>query len=139
MLSIEEAWNLPISAEMSSRQQQQQNTTQTTRSTSSNSQSSSSYQKSLSSGQGIITQAGLTTAITTTTTTPQGPPPPYPSPSGGPPTKQFKSENIDQKIVVSSPQSSPQSFNLTHQQLQLLSYFQQNINTITPAQQVSIW
>ncbi|CAG9760396.1 unnamed protein product [Ceutorhynchus assimilis] len=71
LLSIEEAWNLPISAEMSSRQQQQP---QQSRS------STQPFQKNYG-------QAGV----------PQGPPPPYPSPSGGS-GKCFKVEQ-DQKIT----------------------------------------
>lgn len=70
MLSIEEAWNLPISAEMSSRQQQQP---QQSRS------SAQSFQKSYSQPSG-----------------PQGPPPPYPSPSGTP-GKRFKLESEGNK------------------------------------------
>lgn len=57
MLSIEEAWNLPISAEMSSRQQQSSNQT-------SRNGTSQSFPK-----------------------TPQGPPPPYPSPGTNKPFK----------------------------------------------------
>lgn len=105
MLSIEEAWNLPISAEMSSRQQQ--NSSQSTRNG-----SSQGFPKSYSGS------------------TPQGPPPPYPSPGGGVgiANKRFKTEP-DQKPA---PQ---QAYNLTTQQLQLLNHLQQNVNTLTPAQQ----
>lgn len=75
LLSIEEAWNLPISAEMSSRQQQQpqqsRNTTQ--------------FQKSY--GQAAA---------------PQGPPPPYPSPSGVS-GKRFKTEP-EQKLSSNTVQ-----------------------------------
>ncbi|KAJ8975675.1 hypothetical protein NQ317_019630 [Molorchus minor] len=100
LLSIEEAWNLPISAEMSSRQQQN---TQPNRNG-----TPQSFQKNYS--------------------TPQGPPPPYPSPSGGGVVnKRFKTES-EQKPI-------PPAYNLTPQQLQLLNYFQQNISTLTPAQQ----
>lgn len=109
MLSIEEAWNLPISAEMSSRQQQQNSSQQTKT-------SNQSYPKNFSQGS-----------------TPQGPPPPYPSPSGGG-VKQFKTEVVEQKPTP-QPQSHP--FPLTQQQLQMLNYFQQNINNLTPAQEVS--
>ncbi|XP_018569203.1 lysine-specific demethylase 6A isoform X2 [Anoplophora glabripennis] len=105
LLSIEEAWNLPISAEMSSRQQQ--NSSQSTRNG-----SSQGFQKNYSGS------------------TPQGPPPPYPSPSGGVgvASKRFKTEP-DQK-----PAPQP-AYNLTPQQLQLLNHLQQNVNTLTPAQQ----
>lgn len=72
LLSIEEAWNLPISAEMSSRQQQQ--TSQQTRTP------SQQFQKNFNASGN--------------TGTPQGPPPPYPSP------KRFKNEPGDQKPAV---------------------------------------
>lgn len=107
-MSIEEAWNLPISAEMSSRQQQQQqNTNQTNRS------NSQSYQKNFQSGA------------------PQGPPPPYPSPNG--PNKRFKTESNEQKSTAAP--TTP-AFYLTSQQLQLMQYLQQNVSNLTPAQQV---
>ncbi|KAG5896522.1 hypothetical protein JTB14_020495 [Gonioctena quinquepunctata] len=73
LLSIEEAWNLPISAEMSSRQQ---SSSQPPRS------SSQVFQKNYSGS-----------------TTPQGPPPPYPSPNE---TKRFKTEP-DLKPVIAQP------------------------------------
>ncbi|CAH1989227.1 unnamed protein product [Acanthoscelides obtectus] len=59
--------------------------------------------------------------------TPQGPPPPYPSPNGGSTTKRFKTE----------PDKLPTqpSFTMAPQQLQLLQYFQQNVNNLTPSQQ----
>ncbi|KAF5281219.1 hypothetical protein FQR65_LT14834 [Abscondita terminalis] len=108
LLSIEEAWNLPISAEMSSRQQQQQQQTgtQQTRPT------TQPYQKSAFN-----------------TNAPQGPPPPYPSP--GTPNKRFKTDNGDQKTTS----TQQPSFYLSPQQLQLLNFFQQNASTLTPTQQ----
>ncbi|XP_019874953.2 lysine-specific demethylase 6A isoform X2 [Aethina tumida] len=109
LLSIEEAWNLPISAEMSSRQQQQ--TAPQNRTT-----SAQSFQKTYAGG-GV---------------TPQGPPPPYPSPSGAAAGKKFKTESAEQKPPTTQAQPS---FCLSQQQLQLLSYFQQNVNTLTPTQQ----
>lgn len=112
LLSIEEAWNLPISAEMSSRQQQQ--TAPQNRTT-----SAQSFQKTYAGG-GV---------------TPQGPPPPYPSPSGAAAGKKFKTESAEQKPPTTQAQPS---FCLSQQQLQLLSYFQQNVNTLTPTQQVSL-
>ncbi|KYB29895.1 Lysine-specific demethylase 6A-like Protein [Tribolium castaneum] len=63
--------------------------------------------------------------------TPQGPPPPYPSPGGGS-VKQFKTEVVEQKPA---PQPQTHPFTLTQQQLQMLNYFQQNINNLTPAQE----
>lgn len=106
LLSIEEAWNLPISAEMSSRQQQQTGVQQPR-------PGSQSYQKT---NYNQVTQ--------------QGPPPPYPSPDQ--PNKRFKTENGDQKGIL--PNQS--SIFLTPQQLQLLNYFQQNASNLTVAQQV---
>ncbi|XP_008198595.1 lysine-specific demethylase 6A isoform X2 [Tribolium castaneum] len=107
LLSIEEAWNLPISAEMSSRQQQQNSSQQSKTAT-------QSYQKPYNQAS-----------------TPQGPPPPYPSPGGGS-VKQFKTEVVEQKPA---PQPQTHPFTLTQQQLQMLNYFQQNINNLTPAQE----
>ncbi|CAH0562123.1 unnamed protein product [Brassicogethes aeneus] len=120
LLSIEEAWNLPISAEMSSRQQQ------TAQSNRNNNTSSQAFQKSYP----VPPAAGGAT--------PQGPPPPYPSPNAAAAAagKKFKTESPEQKAP---PNAQPQpSFCLTQQQLQLLSYFQQNVNTLTPAQQQSM-
>ncbi|XP_018332991.1 lysine-specific demethylase 6A isoform X2 [Agrilus planipennis] len=112
LLSIEEAWNLPISAEMSSRQQQQQN------GTSQNRNVSQTYPKGFAP------------------TTPQGPPPPYPSPTSGPPSKRFRTEAGDQKTAQPQPQPQQQpSFYLSQNQLQLLHYFQQNISNLSQAQQ----
>ncbi|XP_060537446.1 histone demethylase UTY isoform X2 [Cylas formicarius] len=105
LLSIEEAWNLPISAEMSSRQQQQQ--TQPSRT------GSQSFQKNYSAS------------------TPQGPPPPYPSPSGAL-NKQFKAEPDAKLSPNTLPQPS---YALNPQQIQLLNHFQQNVNTLTQQQQ----
>ncbi|XP_030762283.1 lysine-specific demethylase 6A isoform X2 [Sitophilus oryzae] len=84
LLSIEEAWNLPISAEMSSRQQQH---TQQPRS------ASQSFQKPY--GQ----------------STPQGPPPPYPSPVPG---KRFKAEQEQKVIQPSYMLSQQQIHLLNH-------------------------
>jgi histone demethylase len=114
LLSIEEAWNLPISAEMSSRQQQQ-NTSQQTKN------NSQTYQKNFSQGS-----------------TPQGPPPPYPSPGGGA-AKQFKTETVEQKTTPQPPPppppQQPHSYTLSHHQLHMLNYLQQNINNLSPAQE----
>ncbi|CAG9825426.1 unnamed protein product [Phaedon cochleariae] len=84
LLSIEEAWNLPISAEMSSRQQ---NSSQPARGT-----PAQSFQKNYSAP------------------TPQGPPPPYPSPNETS-TKRFKME-VDQKLPQSPYGLSPQHLQL---------------------------
>ncbi|ERL85192.1 hypothetical protein D910_02614 [Dendroctonus ponderosae] len=106
LLSIEEAWNLPISAEMSSRQQQQQ-----------------PQQGGRSSGQPFQKGYGQNGA-------PQGPPPPYPAPS--PNTgKRFKIEQ-DQK---NSSNSNQPNFMLTQQQINLLTHLQANAATLTQPQQ----
>lgn len=106
LLSIEEAWNLPISAEMSSRQQQQQ-----------------PQQGGRSSGQPFQKGYGQNGA-------PQGPPPPYPAPS--PSTgKRFKIEQ-DQK---GSSNSNQPNFMLTQQQINLLTHLQANAATLTQPQQ----
>lgn len=121
LLSIEEAWNLPISAEMSSRQQQQSN--QQSR------PSSQPYQKNFTPGAGSGGGGGGG-ATTPTSTTPQGPPPPYPSP------KRFKNETGEQKPAVPAQQPTP-AFYLNSQQMQMLHCLQQNANNLQPAQQVS--
>ncbi|XP_022914705.2 histone demethylase UTY isoform X1 [Onthophagus taurus] len=121
LLSIEEAWNLPISAEMSSRQQQQTGGPQTRT-------GSQGFQK-------VYSQ------------TPQGPPPPYPSPGGA--NKRFKNDGGDQKppnpatttttTVTTTPTQQPNPpFYLTQQQLQLLQYLQQNASSLNPQQQTSL-
>ncbi|XP_017776460.1 PREDICTED: histone demethylase UTY isoform X4 [Nicrophorus vespilloides] len=107
LLSIEEAWNLPISAEMSSRQQQQSGANQQNRS------GAQSFQKAYNQ------------------TTPQGPPPPYPSPGG--PNKRFKTETTE---ANKSPVPQTPSFYLSQQQQQLLHFLQQqNPNALSQPQQ----
>lgn len=66
--------------------------------------------------------------------TPQGPPPPYPSPNT--PNKRFKSDNGELKSGLT--EAAPSTI-LTHQQMQLLSFLQQNAANLTPAQQVSLY
>ncbi|XP_074027245.1 lysine-specific demethylase 6A-like [Leptinotarsa decemlineata] len=102
LLSIEEAWNLPISAEMSSRQQ---SSTQPSRSA-----ASQTFQK------------------TYPAVAPQGPPPPYPSPNEAVTARRIKTEP-EQKPVVPQP-----PYNLTPQQIHLLNQFQQNVDSLNPAQ-----
>lgn len=109
LLSIEEAWNLPISAEMSSRQQQQQSSTHQPQQS-----PAQTFQKSQSQ-----------------TSVPQGQPPSYNMSSSGP-SKRFKFESVEQKPPAQPPQPA---FYLSQQQLQLLSYFQQNASSLTPTQQ----
>ncbi|XP_059617836.1 histone demethylase UTY isoform X2 [Phlebotomus argentipes] len=111
--SIEEAWNLPISAEMSSRQQQQQ------------SAQANHHQRQF---QKTPTAGGQQQVIV-------GPPPPYPNaqaPGGGGPiaSKRFKTEEVAGQRRPGQP-----SFYLTQQQLQMLQYLQQNQSNLPPHQQ----
>lgn len=111
--SIEEAWNVPISAEMSSRQQQQSSA----QATSQQQQQQQQRQKSSSSGTGnggANAQNG-------------GGPPPYPNATPAIPAKRMRPGE-------SGAQSTPPTF-LTQQQLQMLQTLQQNQNNLTPPQQ----
>ncbi|XP_066247383.1 lysine-specific demethylase 6A isoform X1 [Euwallacea similis] len=107
LLSIEEAWNLPISAEMSSRQQQQPQQARN---------SSQSFQKSYPQGSG-----------------PQGPPPPYPSPSGAS-GKRFKMEP-DPKPTQPNFMLTQQQINLlNHLQANAATLTQPQINLMRQLQ-----
>ncbi|XP_037903545.1 histone demethylase UTY isoform X2 [Hermetia illucens] len=113
LLSIEEAWNLPISAEMSSRQQQQ----------------------SVQANQQRHFQKGGYNQPS------QGPPPPYPNQQnnhGQTPAKRFKpGEELpsQQQQPTTTSRPAPQSANyLSSNQLQMLQYLQQNQNNLTPPQ-----
>ncbi|XP_067620832.1 lysine-specific demethylase 6A isoform X2 [Eurosta solidaginis] len=106
LCSIEEAWNLPISLEMSSRQQHQQATHAQQR----------QYGKS---------QHG--TVI-------QGPPPPYPHQQNVP-TKRFKDESLQQQHVESVNHQTQPAFFLSQQQLQTLQFLQQNQSTLNHQEQ----
>ncbi|GAB0087282.1 lysine-specific demethylase 6A [Sergentomyia squamirostris] len=111
--SIEEAWNLPISAEMSSRQQQQQQSAQ-----------ANHHQRQF---QKTPTAGGQQQVIV-------GPPPPYPNAQtptvGGPiATKRFKTDEVAQR------RPGQPSFYLTQQQMQMLQYLQQNQANLAPNQQ----
>ncbi|KAL3289702.1 hypothetical protein HHI36_023102 [Cryptolaemus montrouzieri] len=118
LLSIEEAWNLPISAEMSSRQQQQTPSQQTR-------PGSQSFAKNYS----------------------QGPPPPYPSPGSGP-IKRFKTDPDQKPVVQTSPQYltaqqlqtlqylQSHSGTLTPHQQQVLSQLQLQYRLMQQHQQV---
>ncbi|XP_046672400.1 histone demethylase UTY isoform X2 [Homalodisca vitripennis] len=129
--SIEEAWNLPISAEMSSRQQQQQqqqnnNNTNQQR----NGQQQGYHQKSLQHQ-----------------VSPQGPPPPYPvQQQQVAPPKRFKTEtpevasriapHVQPTASPAPPAPSPTpNFYLNQQQLQMLQVLQQNAANLNPSQQ----
>lgn len=123
LLSIEEAWNLPISAEMSSRQQQQ-----TAGAGNNRNANSQSFQKNYNPpGGGNGAAVGAAGA-------PQGPPPPYPSPAACP-TKRFKPETPEK----SSPPTTTPSFYLNPQQQQILQCLQQqNPATLTQTQQTTL-
>lgn len=138
--SIEEAWNLPISAEMSSRQQQQQQ----------QQQNQAAVQQR---GPGTPFQKGYTQPGPQAQynginghhqVSPQGPPPPYPVQTNATGTKRFKSGG---DVVENSPPSArvapannqqravpPPTF-LNQQQLHMLQYLQQNIANLNPQQQ----
>ncbi|KAL0267841.1 UNVERIFIED_CONTAM: hypothetical protein PYX00_009996 [Menopon gallinae] len=104
--SIEEAWNLPISAEMSSRQQQ--------------SQPPQPFQKS-------YPQSGQQNNYGNQ----QTPPPPYQAGGVGPQaTKRFKTE----PVPAVSPAARP-SYYLTPQQIETMEYFQQNIRNLSVQEQ----
>uniref|UniRef100_A0A1B0DDE7 Uncharacterized protein n=1 Tax=Phlebotomus papatasi TaxID=29031 RepID=A0A1B0DDE7_PHLPP len=97
--SIEEAWNLPISAEMSSRQQQQQSAQAN--------HHQRQFQKTPTAGQQQVIV---------------GPPPPYPNaqaPGAPIASKRFKTDDVQRR-------PGQPSFYLTQQQLQMLQYLQQN-------------
>uniref|UniRef100_A0A0A9YPS5 Lysine-specific demethylase 6A n=1 Tax=Lygus hesperus TaxID=30085 RepID=A0A0A9YPS5_LYGHE len=123
---IEEAWNLPISAEMSSRQQQQtQNPSSSPR--------AQQFAKSQTAGAGATN--GQPQA------SPQGPPPPYPA-QQAPGAKRFKPGEEPARTPVTNgtaqrPASSPAPnppFYLSQQQLQMLQVLQQNQANLTPHQ-----
>lgn len=114
LLSIEEAWNLPISAEMSSRQQQaNSNNTQQTRNK--------------------YGQSG-----------PQGPPPPYPSPGGPAKRFKSEIIDQKPPIIQQVPPQQQQQqqqqppFYLNPQQQQLLQYLQQNSANLSIQQQTML-
>ncbi|XP_014102634.2 histone demethylase UTY isoform X1 [Bactrocera oleae] len=108
LCSIEEAWNLPISLEMSSRQQHQQATQVQQR----------QYGKS---AHGSVIQ---------------GPPPPYPHTHqniNNVPTKRFKDEALQQTESGNRP--GQPAFFLSQQQLQTLQFLQQNQSTLNHQEQ----
>ncbi|XP_017470513.1 PREDICTED: lysine-specific demethylase 6A isoform X1 [Rhagoletis zephyria] len=108
LCSIEEAWNLPISLEMSSRQQHQQATHVQQR----------QYGKS---AHGSVIQ---------------GPPPPYPHPQQNlntVPTKRFKDEALQHTESGNRPVQP--AFYLSQQQLQTLQILQQNQSTLNHQEQ----
>ncbi|XP_037928325.1 lysine-specific demethylase 6A [Teleopsis dalmanni] len=114
LCSIEEAWNLPISLEMSSRQQQQ-------------------HQHSTHIQQRQINKTSTHGSNT------QGPPPPYPhqGTNASPvPAKRFKDENATQPQIQTGSRPAQPAFFLSQQQLQMLNFLQQNQSTLNPQQQM---
>lgn len=109
LLSIEEAWNLPVTTDMSSRQQQGQN------------QQVSGQQRSLVAGASNFQKYGQQFGPAGST----GPPPPYPAPGND--AKRFKPD-------LAGDQQRPH-FYLNQQQMQVLHYQQQNQGSLTPQQQ----
>ncbi|XP_004522757.1 lysine-specific demethylase 6A isoform X1 [Ceratitis capitata] len=109
LCSIEEAWNLPISLEMSSRQQHQQ----------ANQSQQRQYGKS---AHGSVIQ---------------GPPPPYPHQQQNlntVPSKRFKDEGLQQAGETGNRPAQP-AFYLSQQQLQTLQFLQQNQSTLNHQEQ----
>nr|CAD7428039.1 unnamed protein product [Timema monikensis] len=122
--TIEEAWNLPISAEMSSRAVQQQGPSMVQQ----RSGTTPSYQK-VYGGQPLQYHNGINSHQ------PQGPPPPYPVQASNP-TKRFKHGEIMEggNIVGNSQHRQVPLFYLNQQQMQTLQFLQQNITNLTPQQ-----
>lgn len=109
LLSIEEAWNLPVTTDMSSRQQQGQN------------QQVAGQQRPLATGASNFQKYGQQFGPAGST----GPPPPYPTPGND--AKRFKPD-------LAGDQQRPH-FYLNQQQMQMLHYQQQNQGSLTPQQQ----
>ncbi|XP_055386671.1 lysine-specific demethylase 6A [Condylostylus longicornis] len=116
LFSIEEAWNLPISAEMSSRQQQQQQQIQ---------QHQNVHQANQSHHQQRQYSKGYVPAQ-------QGPPPPYPNQGVNSqiPPKRFK-PNDDS---ANGNRPGQPAIYLSQQQMQMLQFLQQNQSNLNPQQ-----
>ncbi|XP_066953112.1 lysine-specific demethylase 6A isoform X3 [Macrobrachium rosenbergii] len=108
LLSIEEAWNLPVTTDMSNRQQQQQQ-----------GQQISGQQRQVGAAANNFQKYGQQFNSTVSA----GPPPPYPANDA----KRFKTD-------MPGDQQRPH-FYLNQQQLQVLYYQQQNQGNLTPQQQ----
>ncbi|XP_050440463.1 lysine-specific demethylase 6A isoform X3 [Adelges cooleyi] len=108
--SIEEAWNLPISAEMSSRQQQQQ-------------QQKTTAQTPFQKSQEMISSQ----------------PPPYNSPKPDPQSENTtKRIKVEPRIGSNdSPQPLP-AYYLSSQQVQIMNVLQQNSNNLSPREQTML-
>ncbi|RZF43322.1 hypothetical protein LSTR_LSTR001583 [Laodelphax striatellus] len=149
--SIEEAWNLPISAEMSSRQQQQQQQQQQQNSSQQRAgQQQVPYQKSSQSGQPQPAQQASLNGSNGAANHQQGPPPPYPAQNSGGgggggavvQAKRFKPgggevsppQRPPQAAPAPAPQQPPPVY-LNQQQLLQLQFLQQNAANLTVQQQ----
>ncbi|PNF25614.1 hypothetical protein B7P43_G03832 [Cryptotermes secundus] len=141
--SIEEAWNLPISAEMSSRQQQQQQQQQQNSSIVQQRTTGPAFQKAYAQAGQQQFHNGLNGHHQVS---PQGPPPPYPVHTVNQVTKRFKTGG---EVIETSPpgarvpppgtvqqRPAPPPFYMNQQQLQMLQYLQQqNSVSLAPQQQ----
>lgn len=116
--SIEEAWNVPISAEMSSRQQQQS-------SAQTSSQQRNQQKNSISSNP---TNNGTQNGVPATFSNAN---------AGGAPGAAIPAKRMrpGETVVGGTPQQAPPPTFLTQQQLQMLQTLQQNQNNLTPPQQ----
>lgn len=130
---IEEAWNLPISAEMSSRQQQNSQA---------NHQRVKTYNAQVCIKLNCFSYGGcLTHKYFFLLQMATGPPPPYPLQQGAAiPSKRYK-RNYDPALspgrVGGPPQPTP-SFYLSQQQLQLLQHLQKNHDSLSPQHQTML-
>ncbi|GLH15815.1 Uncharacterized protein GBIM_20243 [Gryllus bimaculatus] len=132
--SIEEAWNLPISAEMTSRQQQQQQN-----STIIQQRNAGTFQKGyVQGGQ----QQPFHNGLNGHQMSPQGPPPPYPAQGNGA-AKRFKPGDVMEtsppaaRMGPANPaqRTVPPPYYLNQQQMHMLQYLQQNAANLNPQQQ----
>lgn len=129
--SIEEAWNLPISAEMSSRQQQNAQA---------NHQRVKAYnaQVSIVCIESPIFDCAVSNrnylALKQMAT---GPPPPYPLQQGAPIQSKRYKRGYDPALSPGrvGPAPPPPQFYLTQQQLQLLQHLQKNHESLSPQHQ----
>lgn len=125
--SIEEAWNVPISAEMSSRQQAQSSHSQANTSQQQRQQQQKSNSNVNSSNSNVNSNGNQNNNGG------QQQPPPYPNATTGPaiPAKRMRPGEVPPggATIIAPPTY------LTQQQLQMLQTLQQNQNNLTPPQQ----
>ncbi|XP_037787961.1 uncharacterized protein LOC119583508 isoform X2 [Penaeus monodon] len=112
LMSIEEAWNLPVTTDMSNRQQGQGQ---------GQGQQIASQQRQVGPGQNSFQKYGQQYSHSGS----GGPPPPYQAPGND--AKRFKPD-------IAGDQQRPH-FYLNQQQMQILHYQQQNQASLTPQQQ----